>query len=302
MLTGTLFDIKRYAVHDGPGIRTTLFFKGCPLRCWWCHNPEGIAPEKELILKPSRCLDECRLCISACPELALSKPEGRIQVDQQRCRMSGLCAEACPTGALEVAGKTWTVDEAMHEILKDRVFYEHSGGGVTFSGGEPLQQPKFLRALLKKCKEQGLHTVLDTSGQAPFDRLESIMGQVDLFFYDLKILDEEKHRKMTGVSNELILENLRRLSQSGSRIQIRIPLVTGVNEDIPHIRKVADFLSSLPGIRDIGLLPYHTMGSQKYKNLEVPYLNPEAVPPSESVVAEVRAELEAKGFKVRVGG
>lgn len=302
MLTGTLFDIKRYAVHDGPGIRTTLFFKGCPLHCWWCHNPEGIAPEQELFLKPNRCLDDCRQCLSACPEQALSKPGGRIQVDKKKCRISGVCAETCPTGALELVGKTWTVEQVIQEILKDRIFYERSGGGVTFSGGEPLQQPEFLGALLKKCKEQGLHTVVDTSGQAPYEHLESIMDQVDIFFYDLKILDAEKHRKMTGASNELILENLRRLSQAGSRIQIRIPLVPGVNEDIPHIRKVAAFLSSLSGIQDISLLPYHAMGSQKYKNLEVPYLKPEASSPSAPVVAEIRSELEAKGFKVRIGG
>ncbi len=303
MLTGTLFDIKRYAVHDGPGIRTTLFFKGCPLHCWWCHNPEGISPKQELFLKPSRCLAECRLCLTVCPEQALSKPGGRFQVDKNKCRISGICDETCPTGALELVGKTWTVEQVMQEILKDRIFYERSGGGVTFSGGEPLQQPEFLAALLRKCKEQGLHTVVDTSGHAPFKNLESLMDQVDLFFYDLKLMDAEKHRKMTGVSNELILENLRRLSQAGSRIRIRIPLVPGVNEDIPHIRQVAQFLSSLPGIiQDISLLPYHALGSSKYKNLEVPYLNPEATPPAASLVAEVRSELESKGFKVRIGG
>ncbi len=302
MLTGTLFDIKRYAVHDGPGIRTTLFFKGCPLHCWWCHNPEGISPKQELFLKPSRCLEECRLCLTVCPEQALSKSGDRIQVDKKKCRISGICAETCPTGALELVGKTWTVEQVMQEILKDRIFYERSGGGVTFSGGEPLQQPEFLAALLTQCKELGLHTVVDTSGQTAFQNLDSIKDQVDLFFYDLKLMDAEKHSKMTGVSNELILENLRRLSQAGSRIRIRIPLVPGVNEDIPHIRQVAQFLSSLPGIQDISLLPYHALGSSKYKNLEVPYFNPAASPPAAALVAEVRSELESQGFKVRIGG
>lgn len=299
---GTLFDIKRYAIHDGPGIRTTLFFKGCPLKCWWCHNPEGISSRLELILKPNRCLEECDLCLSSCPEKALSKPDGRIRVERDSCRVHGLCAEACPTGALEVVGETRTVDEVMREIRKDRIFYERSGGGVTFSGGEPLQQIEFLAGLLKECRKDDLHTVVDTSGHAPYERLEEIRDTVDLFFYDLKHLDPEKHREMTGVSNEIILDNLRRLSETGSRIQIRVPVVRGVNDDTGHTGRMAEFLGSLPGIRDISLLPYHSMGNQKYKNLDVSCPNPEAEPPSEAAMAGIRAVLEDRGFRVRIGG
>jgi pyruvate formate lyase activating enzyme len=302
MNQGTLFDIKRYAIHDGPGIRTTLFFKGCPLRCWWCHNPEGIASEPELILKPNRCLDDCDLCLADCPEKALSKPDGRIRVDRDRCRVLGRCAEACPTEALEVVGKTRTVDEVMREVRKDRIFYERSGGGVTFSGGEPLQQIEFLAALLEECRKDNLHTVVDTSGHAPYERLEGIRDAVDLFFYDLKHMDPAKHREMTGVSNEVILDNLRRLAETDSRIQIRVPVVTGVNDNIDHTRRMAEFLASLPGIRDISLLPYHSMGSQKYKNLDVSCPNPDAEPPSEDTMAGMRAALEDRGFRVRVGG
>jgi pyruvate formate lyase activating enzyme len=297
-----LFDIKRYAIHDGPGIRTTLFFKGCPLRCWWCHNPEGIAPDPELILKPNRCLEECGLCLSSCPEKALSKPEGRIHVDREKCGMAGRCAEACPTGALEVAGETWSTDEIMQEIRKDRIFYERSGGGVTFSGGEPLQQIDFLAALLEECREDGIHTVVDTSGHAPFESLDRIRDEVDLFFFDLKHMDPEKHREMTGVSNDLILDNLRRLAETDSRIQIRVPAVAGVNDGLAHTRRMADFLAALPAIKDISLLPYHSMGSQKYKNLDVVNPNPEAEPPSADTIAGMRAALEDRGFEIRIGG
>ncbi len=303
MVSGMLFDIKHYAVHDGPGIRTTLFFKGCPLRCWWCHNPEGISPEKELIVKPKRCLEECRLCLSSCPENALSKPEGKtIQVDRKKCRAQARCAEICPTGALEMVGKTMTVTEVMQEVNQDRIFYERSGGGVTFSGGEPLQQPEFLDALLTACKKIDLHTVVDTSGHAPFALLERIRDRVDLFFYDLKHMDPGKHREMTGVSNSVILDNLRRLADTDSRVHIRIPLVTGVNDDDAHVRQVAAFLTELPGIQDISLLPYHSMGSQKYSNLNLPYLRSDAKPPTEGAVAVIKAVLQQHGFRVKIGG
>jgi pyruvate formate lyase activating enzyme len=303
MVSGLLFDIKHYAVHDGPGIRTTLFFKGCPLRCWWCHNPEGISPEEELNVKPQRCLEDCRLCLSSCPENALSKPDGKtIQLDREKCRTHTRCSEICPTGALEKVGKTMTVTEVMQEVNQDRIFYERSGGGITFSGGEPLQQPEFLDALLTACKKVGLHTVLDTSGHAPFALLERIRDRVDLFFYDLKHMDPDKHREMTGVSNSVILDNLKRLAKTGNGIRIRVPLITGVNDDDTHIRQMGDFLTELPGIRDISLLPYHSMGSQKYSNLDLPYLKPEAKPPTEEAVAGIKAALQRRGFRVKIGG
>jgi len=302
MRRGKIFDIKHYAIHDGPGIRTTVFFKGCPLRCWWCHNPEGISPEPELMVKPDRCLEECDLCLASCPEQALSKPQDSIEVDTSRCRSHGLCAAACPTGALEMAGREMSTEEVMAELLKDRIFYERSGGGVTFSGGEPLQQPEFLGSLLTACRRHRLHTVLDTSGQAAYDRIAAVREDVDLFFYDLKHLDPEKHREMTGTSNERILDNLKRLSRTDNRIEIRIPLVTGVNDDLDHAHRVADLIAALPGIRDVSLLPYHHMASRKYQNLNKPYLKPDAQPPSDSAVSAFRSVLEAQGFRVKIGG
>ena len=302
MTQGMLFDIKHYAIHDGPGIRTTLFFKGCPLNCFWCHNPEGISPERELMLKPNRCLKECDLCLSRCPEHALSKPQGSIEVDGGLCRRHGTCADACPTGALEMVGRTMSVDEVMREVRKDRVFYERSGGGVTFSGGEPLQQPEFLDAVLSACRHEGLRAAVDTSGQAPFETLEAIRDRVDLFLYDLKVMDPDKHREATGTGNELILENLRRLAGTDSRIRIRVPLVAGVNDDDEHTEQAGEFLASLPGISEISLLPYHSMGSQKRRNMNRPLPDPDAAAPSDSVVSRIREKLEARGFQVRIGG
>jgi len=190
----------------------------------------------------------------------------------------------------------------MREIRKDRIFYERSGGGVTFSGGEPLQQIAFLAALLEECRKDDLHTVVDTSGHAPYERLEGIRDAVSLFFYDIKHLDPEKHREMTGVTNDVILDNLRRLSGTGSRIQIRVPVVAGVNDGLEHTGRMAEFLASLPGIRDISLLPFHSMGSQKYKNLDVSHPYPDAEPPSGDTISGMRAVLEDRGFRVRIGG
>ena len=190
----------------------------------------------------------------------------------------------------------------MQEIHKDRIFYERSGGGVTMSGGEPLQQAEFLAALLEACKQDGLHTVVDTSGQAPFESLAEIRDLVDLFFYDLKHMDPDRHRETTGVSNQLILDNLRRLSESGSRIQIRVPLVPGINDSLEHTRRMAEFLAALPGTHDISLLPYHKMGSQKYENLNVSYSNPDTEPPSLDSVESIREALESRGYRVRMGG
>jgi pyruvate formate lyase activating enzyme len=190
----------------------------------------------------------------------------------------------------------------MREVRKDRVFYERSGGGVTFSGGEPLQQPEFLDDLLSACRSEGLKTVLDTSGQASFDTIEAIRDRVDLFFYDLKVLDPDKHREVTGSGNDLILENLNRLAETGSRIRIRIPLVAGVNDDEAHTERVGEYLASLPGLSDISLLPYHSMGSQKHQNMNRPYPDPDALKPSDAAVSRTRERLEARGFQVRIGG
>lgn len=300
--TGIFFDVKHYAIHDGPGIRTTFFFKGCPLHCWWCHNPEGINPEPELMFRSNRCLPECRLCVHSCPHHALAKNNGSLQIDASLCRMAGACAEICPTLALQKIGYRMSAAEAMTIIEKDRVFQETSHGGVTFSGGEPLTQPLFLEELLDACRRQGIHTIVDTSGQAPYETLDRIRTRVDLFFYDLKLMDAERHTEMTGVSNQLILENLEKLAHSGSKIRIRIPVITGVNTTPEEISAMIDFVSSLPEIKDISLLPYHTMGGQKYQRLSRPQPHPEIQTPTKETLEGIQAQFERGGFRVKIGG
>jgi len=195
-----------------------------------------------------------------------------------------------------------TVADAMAAIAKDRIFHETSQGGVTFSGGEPLMQPEFLEGLLEACRQQGLHTVIDTSGHAPYEMLERLRDRVDLFFYDLKLMDDNKHREMTGVSNKLILENLNKLARTGSKVQIRIPLIPEINTTREEIAAMADFISSLPGIEEISLLPYHKMGVQKYINLNRPQFNPEAPAPSEETLRDIQTHFEQHGFSVQIGG
>lgn len=301
-LTGIVFDIKKYAIHDGPGIRTTIFLKGCPLRCWWCHNPEGIETVQELFLHQQRCLGGCEECITQCKHNAISRKDGRISINREKCNLSGDCADACPTGAIEKVGTKISVEQVMDEIEKDRIFYEKSKGGVTYSGGEPLMQIKFLDALLTECRTRNLHTIVDTSGYAPWEHFERIKDKVDLFLFDLKMIDDTKHREMTCVSNQLILDNLIRLAKGKYPIKIRIPVVAGLNDAEEDITQMAEHLISLPGIKYISLLPYHKMGDQKYTNLNRSLPRPEARPPSPEKIEKIKARLEASGFSVQAGG
>lgn len=301
-VSGTIFDIKRYAVHDGPGIRLTVFLKGCPLECRWCHNPEGIQPISELTFQASRCLETCSDCIPACPHHALTRSSVSLSIDRNKCRLSGACAAACPTEALRIIGQKVTVAEVMETIEKDRIFYDNSGGGVTFSGGEPLLQQKFLLALLRQCRHRGLHTIVDTCGYAPFETLASIMDNVDIFYYDLKMIDEKKHRAFTGVSNRIILENLQKLTAAKKAVQVRIPVLPGINDDSENISQTAEFLKSLRGITGISLLPYHRIGQGKYENLDIPSLETELQTPAEKTIERISSQLEKQGFKIKVGG
>ncbi len=302
MAKGTIFDIKRYAIHDGPGIRTTIFLKGCSLRCQWCQNPEGQEAYPELIIRASRCAMECSECVSVCPQDAISKDGNSVEIDKAKCDLCAKCEDVCVYEALEVVGREMTVEEVMEEIEKDKVFFDESGGGITFSGGEPLVQLDFLEALLNEIRKKGIHVTLDTSGYISFEDLDRISDKVDLFLYDLKIMDDKKHKKYTGVSNKLILENLGKLAERGESVAVRIPLISGINDDDKSIQMFVDYLQSLKNIKQINLLSYHTGGSEKHKRLRKERLPRTFETPSEERIEEIKKILSDAGFSVKAGG
>ena len=250
-MKATIFDIERNSYVDGPGIRTTVFFKGCNLRCAWCHNPESQSPKPQMMFFKNKCTG-CGKCKEKCPN------------HLESCELCGKCTLYCPHDAREICGKEYTVDEIMIEILKDKSFYENSGGGVTFSGGECMLQIDFLEDLLKACKRNGIHTAVDTAGLVPYESFEQILPYTDLFLYDVKCYDSDKHKKYTGASNGLILSNLKKLLQSGKTVWIRIPIIPNVNDSEAEILNIKEFLNLCGSPEKIELLPYHAMGEHKY--------------------------------------
>ncbi len=259
---GRVFDIQRFSIHDGPGIRTTVFMKGCPLGCLWCHNPEGISDRCELSFAPDRCIG-CGECVRICPAEAHRVIDGRHVLDRSRCRACGACAETCYADALEFVGRDLTVGEVLADVLRDRAFYETSGGGMTLSGGEPASQIDFSVALLKAAKAEGLHCVVETSGQCEYARLARMAPHVDLFLYDWKESDSRRHEEFTGVSNELILTNLRRLHAGGARVRLRCPIIPGLNDRPEHFAGIASLVKELDGLDGVEIMPYHRLGVGK---------------------------------------
>jgi len=296
-----IFDIKRYAIHDGPGIRTAVFFKGCPLSCLWCANPESQLFAKEFIFWPDRCL-YCDACISACKKGAIiNRNEKSKEINAGKCDFCGDCIQECHSEALQFVGRQIGVEELLREFKKDKDFYWESKGGVTFSGGEPFLQPDFLYQALIACKEEKLHTAIETCGFVPWEKMNKVMPFVDLFLYDLKLMDEKKHRRNTGVSNRLILANLEKLADT-HRVIVRVPLIPRINDDEDNIRRMGEYLSQLKKIEEINLLPYHELGIAKYERLKKRYTLKNIKPPAPERIHDVKKDLEKFGFKVNVGG
>lgn len=294
-----IYDIKKYAIHDGPGIRTTVFLKGCPLSCRWCHNPEGISPQKQVVYHYNRCLG-CLECIATCKQGALNHTAVGIDIDPALCITCGDCVKNCPSNALEMVGCRKSVADIIALVKKDLLFYDSSGGGVTFSGGEPLLQWPVLLHLLDECQKLDIHTAVDTSGYAKWDVLDKIAARTDLFLYDVKVMDDPKHRLYTGVSNKPILANLERLSRINKPVIIRVPLISGVNADQENIEKVGGFLSKLKNIQQIDILPYHDFHLSKYQKFNLPLHGKKLRTPSANEIAEAVAMLGRWGLNVNV--
>ena len=301
MYTGRIFNIQKYSIHDGPGIRTTVFLKGCPLSCIWCHNPESQSFSPEIMQYNKRCIG-CGKCVEVCKYEALSLVDGSIKFDRDKCTSCGSCAEVCYAKAKELAGKLMTVQEVIAQIDKDSIFYDESGGGVTFSGGEPLSQPEFLLELLTQCKKREYHTAVDTSGYGATETIKAISRFTDLFLYDLKLMDDDKHIKYTGVSNKLILENLKTISQLGNRIYIRIPLIPGINDDESNIRATSKVIQETAGIEQVNLLPYHNIAVDKYNRLGKHSSLMEIPVPSSEYMESIAGKFLEYGIKVKIGG
>jgi pyruvate formate lyase activating enzyme len=299
--TGRILEIQRFSMHDGPGIRTTVFLKGCPLRCWWCHNPESQLRHDEIVVRKERCI-ACRACEDACEQGGVSRGDDGPTIDRERCIRCGACAEVCYAEAIQLAGRDMTAAQLAAEIERDVAFFDQSGGGVTLSGGEPLAQPEFTAEVLQACRARGIHTAIETCGFAPWRAFEQVLPHVDLILYDVKLLDDAAHRQYTGVSNELILANLGRLAQEGREVVLRFPLVPGVNDAPDHVAALGRLAADLGTVRRIDILPYHHIATEKYSRLDRGYSLPDVRPPADEAVASCAHILGEFGLEVGIGG
>ena len=299
---GLVFDIKRYAINDGPGIRVTIFLKGCPLTCRWCHNPESISPRVQKMYTESKCIG-CGECVDICPVQACELTPAGIVTNEDVCENCGQCAEVCPAKATEMSGRYQSVTELLKVIEAERPFFEESGGGVTFSGGEPLLYPKFLKQILDACGDAHIHRTIDTSGQAKTRTLLDVAKRCDLFLYDLKLMDSKKHEEWTGTGNKRILKNLQALAKTGVDIQIRIPLIKGVNADKDNIEATAVYVAALPGPkRSISLLPYHDIARGKSAKLGMEYEPGDMATPDGKDLTRIIEQFAAHGLTATIGG
>lgn len=297
-----IFDIKRYAINDGPGIRVVIFFKGCNLHCAWCHNPESISSKVEKMYALAKCI-KCGTCVAACPEKAITMASDGVVTNPDLCKLCGKCAEVCPSKAIEMSGKMMTVSEIMNIIEKERIFFDQSGGGVTFSGGEPLIHSKMLIELLDECQKRKIHTAVDTAGNVSTEVILEVANRTDLFLYDLKMMDSDMHKKWIHSGNEKILQNLKAISEIGAHIIIRIPLIGGVNDTSQNIELTAKFISELAGEKkEVNLLPYHNIAQNKYMKLGKSDDFERLLEPDSNVLASTISTFNEYGIKATVGG
>ena len=293
-MKGRLLSIERMCVHDGPGIRTTIYLKGCPLRCRWCHNPESISPEPEIGFSRSKCIG-CGKCAEVCPTGAHVFADGAHLFNRELCTACGKCVEACLPGALEYYGREMSAEEAVAAALEDRTFYATSGGGCTISGGEPLVQAPFCAEVFHLLRHEDIHCALDTSGAVPWESFETVLPCTDMFLYDVKHTDDRLHREHTGSSNRELLDNLKRLSECGVPIEIRIPTIPGFNADERSMAAMGEWLSGLPYIVGVRLLPYH-LARSKYETVGRPDTMPDVPPPAAAAMADAVAILQGYGL------
>jgi pyruvate formate lyase activating enzyme len=299
IMKASIFNIQKFSIHDGPGIRTTVFFKGGPLQCIWCHNPESQNSGKEILYDKNKCT-LCGSCIKTCQNNAIELKDNDLETNMDKCTFCSDCTVCCINSARQIAGKEYTVDEVMKEVLKDRVFYKNSKGGVTLSGGEPLIYAAFVEELLMELKKENIHTAVDTCGAVDFKVLERISKYTDLFLYDIKSMDEEKHILYTGVSNKNIINNLINLSKIHNNINLRLPIIEGINADENHIFEILKLIKNT-NIKKINLLPYHDIAMHKYEKLGRKYYEYMKRPADEKLKRYIDI-IEKEGYRVKIGG
>jgi pyruvate formate lyase activating enzyme len=303
VLKGAVFNLQHYSIHDGPGIRTTVFLKGCPLRCLWCQNPESQDLRPVIFFNAEKCTG-CGICVEACPEAAIQITEGKSRTDRRRCTGHGTCAEVCPNEARSLMGRYMTAHEVFEDVNADAIFYRNSGGGVTLSGGDPVSQPEFSAGILKLCRDAGIHTAIETCGFAGWDVLKEILQHVDLVLYDIKHMDSARHREYTGVPNELILENARRIcTELKLPMLARLPIIPGYNDSPENLKGCARFIADKLGTHiKLHLLPYHRLGETKYGLMEKSNTALSTAPPGDAHMEGLRLLFEAEGLTAVIGG
>ncbi len=298
---GRLFDIQRFSTHDGPGVRTTVFFKGCPLRCFWCQNPEGLSRNIQLDFVAQRCTG-CGECVNACPTGAHVVEREAHRVQRDRCRLCGACAEVCLAGALSLVGREMAAEDVVATVLEDRVYYERSGGGVTLSGGEPMMQPGFAADILARCRNEGIHTAVDTCLECSRDALCCVLPLTDLFLIDLKHRDDARHRAGAGRTNRRILANSETIAAADVPVIVRVPVVPTFNDSAEAIRAIAEFAASFPRLEHLELLPFHRLGEGKYESLGLQPQTSHLEPPSRQRIAALADAAQSAGVSVKVAG